>query len=437
MRSRSTPEQPECFIRRHALIVHVQSLLQQGKAVSLYGPLGVGKSALARACILGSAHARWTLVNCEVLPRTQAPVSTGANTLFDNADRALRIVAERVSEIRRASPVAQVIITSCEPLLHPDVARVEVAPLSTAPGAEASQLFFEAYAASKSKRVITAELAATIVQATQGMPETIVAAALRAAEGETDLVPWIERGDYLCGPRWHGARSLDERVRQCWQDLSEAEQRLLLLLAQWQAPVSASLLLSLSGQELAAADRLATRSLLTRNEDRSRVLPSSHMRAHARALTVSSLSVRTALHGITTSVAALDEYWVLDLDAARCPHERGDDAWALVPIALEAKDASAAVSLAFHASRHYSLKGPLDVYDTRLSELMRKVPEALLGHLHLVRGCARLFAGVFEDAAADFAVAARCPERMIRVQALRKLGLVHGLQGRTKEAFAS
>jgi tetratricopeptide (TPR) repeat protein len=428
------------FIARERELSKVRALLDQGKILAICGQPGVGKSALAMK-IIDAANADWCLLDLlehqtkeSLRGHERFLTSKKKHWLFDNADGALSLVAERASEIRKRNPSARILITSCEPMLRPDVVRIELMAFGSNNDGDAIRLFHAAYAACKTDIPYTEAMAESVAVASEGMPEAIIAAATQAAKGERDPAAWLARGEYLHSAIWHGARSRAERMQTYWERLTEIERRVLLLLSQWNDSVSNALIVGLPHVELAAAERLAAHSLLLRNADRSRWSTSYHLRTYVRTLIRSSQGIRDMLQQMAHGLASRDEHFVLDLDASRSHHETAHDAWAMVPVALDAHDFGAAASLAFHASRLFLVRGPLDIYESHLTDLIQKVPEPFRANLFLIRGITLLFGGAFKEAERDLQVALRGPDRITRIQAQSKLGLLCGLQNRTKES---
>lgn len=180
-----------------------------GRILTISGPAGIGKTALARAVASGATADRVDVVDMtEVLDETSAfqaiaiaigvtldpqrgraehlAAALGATTkrllVLDSCDRAVQPVASLLRAVTRATPALQVVVTSREVLDLPEETAYELGPLAVpAPGetdSDAVRLFL-ACAQRASPRPIDRASVADVVRALEGIPLALELAASR------------------------------------------------------------------------------------------------------------------------------------------------------------------------------------------------------------------------------------------------------------------
>ncbi len=197
-RARRPPRSTRLFGRDNDLAA-VSALLARGHLVTLTGPMGVGKTALATALAADQVFVDLTAVADEagLLAETAAALglgtvatdprtlvidrlrTSGALLVLDNCEQILREVDDLVAEVTATAPQVRILATSREPLDLPGELVHRLAPLP--PGAAATDLFLDRLGhdldAAESDRV---DLIDTICAAVGGLPLGIELAARRA-----------------------------------------------------------------------------------------------------------------------------------------------------------------------------------------------------------------------------------------------------------------
>ena len=268
----------------------VSALLARGHLVTLTGPMGVGKTALATALAADQVFVDLTAVTDDagLLAETAAALglgtvasdpralvidrlrTTGLLLVLDNCEQILPEVADLVADVTAAAPQLRVLATSREPLDLPDELIHRLAPLP--PGDAATDLFrdrvgndLDAYESDRS------DLIDTICAAVGGLPLGIELAARRARSFSLEEIADSVRhdpGGLARDPRSPRAdRTLAAAIEDSHRLLSAPEQlahrQLSALAAPFTVTAAAAVLDRPTSPVMDLVAALAHRSLLT------------------------------------------------------------------------------------------------------------------------------------------------------------------------------
>jgi predicted ATPase/transcriptional regulator with XRE-family HTH domain len=385
------PLPPPLFAGRDRELTALAGLLRRERLVSLVGPGGIGKTALALKFLAahpGATAGPWFADLAVVAPGTDlAPLMEqlilSANDLdqlpadgfgrlcevlghspalivMDNCEHVMARAAAAARSILGQCPEARILATSREPLHLPDEAVLTIGPLPVdtadrpgyADGQTASADLFLALVERSRGSYTEARpglsqrdraAVADICRALEGVPLSLELAAARARTlSLTDIADSVRRSSSLLGggrrdlPRHE---TIDASVAWSWDLLTGPEQRALSRLALLPGPVELSCAAAVAaadtetGQQLVA--ELADKSLLSPavselGEPRPRMLEAVRSFA-ARRLTAADRT--EAVTGLTTWILAANP----DDHALEAPgeFERLDEQFAVIRAALE------------------------------------------------------------------------------------------------------
>ncbi len=280
---------PAGLLFRATLVEEVRSYLRQPGLITLAGPLGVGKSAVARAACAGVEIATVSLLGVSrrgEVGRRLAKVLEGVGgegddahltslatrkgvVLLDDADEVVGL-GEALAEWREACPDVTWLVTRREPVgVEGEVTRT-VRPFTPDQAHQALLRLAAAVAPGWGASASDASAVASIVEHLGGLPMAIQIAASRAA-----VLSPAALVDRL--PSALGATALERALEVSWSRTSAEERELLELAAVLVEPFDIEVLERLTGREgsstlLAGVAALTSRHLLRPTGDGRLVL---------------------------------------------------------------------------------------------------------------------------------------------------------------------
>lgn len=466
------PQRPDQIVGRNAELDELDRLFRKARLVTVTGPPGIGKSALAAGYVAGMRPDRKkspaVLVSltgatsldavCRELARAlRLPASPGATppaaaalvaralahrgrllVVLDDADAARAALAKAVPSWLAEAPLAAFLVTTRARLGVAAEARLDLGPLEVPRASEtdlaaiaradAVRLFVKRAAALRPGYQLprsAARSVANIVRRVEGVPLAVELCAARItilAEREIEELLSAQVG-LLSSPS--ASRSLGTAIAWSWDQLEEEDAELLARCSVFRGSfdlTAAALVAAGDGHDEA---RIATIEGLTRLEAASllRVVegaPEAASRRYAVPETIRLYAREQLAHrGEAGELAARHARHYGSL-ARRAPR-LGLEELALerenLEAAYETATANDAPVLAAHvlvALRPLVLgRGPLGPYLKRIDALVERkgLSPGDLAELHLARGLARVFRGQRDDALEDLAEARRLAKR--------------------------
>jgi len=461
------------IVGREAERERLRRAAEQGGLVTLVGPPGVGKSALARAFArqvsvdyVGLDGARDVAGLAAAIERSLgahgdrpealafALARRRRTVVFDDADDVRAPLGDLVTRWLALAPGSACVVTSVRRLGLERERLMRLEPFRAPPEDEDDDAV-RLFRSELERRLMgrpapaTFEAVARVVSRVEGLPLAILrAAALASVVGVEAVERLLESDALLDAPSDERlSRSRHHTLRQAfdalWRTAETTElRRHAAALALLSPPFSLE-----SAAAITGAEPLAAVELLRQLEERSLVLADGAsppgfqlfgpVRARARDLPDFGRAAATRrmvdffagrVDGSHASGVRLTEVaGAREHDSARAALEHA--------LALRRYDQAALIAIGL-GPRHLS-RGPLDEYARVLGDLGRrwkKLPRARAGALALLEGLALLFSGQREQSILPFGRAARLAAPADRLTAESYLGLVHGLGGDFRRA---
>lgn len=294
------------LIGRESELGLVSERLRDRRLVTLVGPGGIGKTAIARAAAARCAHQFGEGFRCVDLTRIdsvegvresladQLGYASFGSLLDSPGDRSVLIVVDNCEHVLDASADAiEAVLTACEmptvlatsraSLDLPDEAVVPIGPLGLPPRgvieAPAVQLFVER-ARDAGGDVAASDAVAELCRRLDGVPLAIELAAARTrAMTAAEVLDRLRVGlDVLDRPRWRGTsrhQSLHTAIRWSYDLLDEGERLLFDRLSVFAGPFTADLAHAVAGQQDTSVtatqdmlDRLVAASMVVAEPER-------------------------------------------------------------------------------------------------------------------------------------------------------------------------
>lgn len=474
------------LVGREVELRAARGVLSDGGLLTLLGPPGIGKSAIARFAARGPRpRVHWVDLDgaatlSEVAERTLAalgakraplprdPEALGfalardvSSIVFDDADDAGPLLARVVDRWLALSPRSGCVITTCHRLGLGRETLVRVPPLElpqdTATGAppedtDGVRLFLaELERRAGPRRDVPLLTARRIVDATEGVPLAIVRAAAVAA------VVGVEHAAELCVSGRLAEIPNDEfdtRVRHRtlagaalahWDSLGSPElERFASQLALFQGGFGLEAASAVTGCTPAQ-----TVELLTRLVDGSWLVQSGAARGEHRFLGTTRELARARLersrdHG--PAVRRFVGYFASRAEGSPrsgvplsdvTPPKEHDSARLALSLALGRGLADDAAKIAISLAPAYLARGPLDELVRLMASVesrAKRLPRARAGTVALLHGLALLFSGRRSESFAPFVRASELAVPADRATALSYMGLVTGFDGDFRRA---